>query len=228
MGLGLSFLSDRIGVTKQNGVYLDYAYRLNLSEGRMLSLGLKAGVNFYEAGLAGLQTNDPNDPVFSQDINRKFLPNLGVGAFFSAERYYFGLSAPKLIENKINANGFSSMGISREQIHLFFMAGYVFDINKIVKFKPSVLTSFVANAPVSLDLTGTFLLYDRLWLGAMYRVGDSFGGLFQVQVTNQLKVGYSYDLSISQLSAYNNGTHEIMIIYDFGFGHGKIRSPRYF
>lgn len=228
MGLGLSFLSDRIGVTKQNGVYLDYAYRLNFSGGRVLSLGLKGGINFYEAGLTGLQTNDPNDPVFSQDINRKFLPNLGVGAFFSAERYYFGLSAPKLIENKINANGYSTQSISREQIHLFFMTGYVFDINKIVKFKPSVLTSFVANAPVSLNLTGTFLFYDRLWLGAMYRFGDSFGGLFQIQVTNQLKVGYSYDLSINQLSAYNNGTHEIMIVYDFSFGQGKIRSPRYF
>lgn len=228
MGLGLSFLSDHIGVTKQNGLYVDYAYRLNFSNGRKLSLGLKGGINFYEAGLAGLQTNDPNDPVFAQDINRKFLPNFGVGAFFSAERYYFGLSAPKLIENKINANGYSSQSISREQIHLFFMAGYVFDINKIVKFKPSVLTSFVANAPVSLNLTGTFLFYDRLWLGAMYRFGDSFGGLFQIQVTDQLKIGYSYDLSINQLSAYNNGTHEIMIVYDFNFGQGKIRSPRYF
>lgn len=228
MGLGLSFLSDRIGVIKQNGLYLDYAYRLNLGNGAMLSLGLKGGINFYEAGLTGLQTNDPNDPVFAQDINRKFLPNLGVGAFFNGSNYYFGLSAPKLIENKINVNGFSSQGLSREQVHLFFMGGYVFGVNKIVKFKPSVLTSFVANAPLSLSLTGTLMFYDRLWLGAMYRFGDSFGGLFQVQVTNQLKVGYSYDLSVNQLSAYNNGTHEIMIIYDFGSGKGKIRSPRYF
>lgn len=228
MGLGLSFLSDRIGVIKQNGLYLDYAYRLRISTNQLLSLGLKGGINFYEAGLAGLQTNDPNDPVFAQDVNRKFMPNLGVGVFLSSPRYYIGLSAPKLIENKINANGFSSEGISREQIHLFFMTGYVFDINKIVKFKPSVLTSFVANAPVSVSLTGTLLFYDRFWLGTMYRFGDSFGGLFQIQVTNQLKVGYSYDLSINKLSAYNNGTHEIMIIYDFNFGQGKIRSPRYF
>jgi len=228
MGLGLSILSDKIGVIKQNGLYADYSYKLNFSNGRVLALGLKGGINFYQAGLADLQTNDPNDPVFAQDINRSFLPNLGVGAFFSSNRYYLGLSAPKLIENKISANGFSTQNVSRERIHLFFMAGYVFDVNRIVKFKPSIMARFVANSPVSFDLNSTFMFYDRLWVGAMYRLGDSFGGLFQLKVTNQIKIGYSYDLSINQLGAYNGGTHEIMVTYDFNLGQGKIRSPRYF
>jgi type IX secretion system PorP/SprF family membrane protein len=108
------------------------------------------------------------------------------------------------------------------------MTGYVFDINRIVKFKPSILTKYVKNAPVSVDLNTTFLFYDRLWLGAMCRLGDSFGGLFQLRVTNQIKIGYSYDLSISGLGAYNKGTHEIMVSYDFDLSRGRMRSPRYF
>lgn len=228
MGLGLSFMSDQIGVEKQNGLYVDYSYKLLFNNNRSLALGLKAGVNFYEAGVSDLATNDSGDPVFANDINRSFLPNLGVGAFFSAEKYYLGLSIPKFIKNTINKNGVSVQNISKEQIHVFFMAGYVFDVNRIVKFKPSILTKFVKNAPVSLDLNSNFLFYDRLWIGAMYRVGDSFGGLFQLQVTNQLKIGYSYDLSVSGLGAYNSGTHEIMVSYDFNLGAGKVRSPRYF
>lgn len=228
MGLGLSFLSDHIGPVKQNGVYFDYSYTLNFSNNRNLALGLKGGVNFYEAGVSDLATNDGGDPVFVNDINRRFLPNLGVGALFHAERYYLGLSIPKLIENKINKNGVSTQNISKEQMHIFFMAGYVFDVNRIVKFKPSILTKYVMNAPLSLDVNGTFMFYDRLWLGAMYRLGDSFGGLFQLQVTNQLKIGYSYDLPINLLGAYNNGTHEIMVSYDFNPGKSRVRSPRYF
>lgn len=228
MGLGLSFLSDHIGPVKQNGVYFDYSYTLNFSNNRNLALGLKGGVNFYEAGVSDLATNDGGDPVFVNDINRRFLPNLGVGALFHAERYYLGLSIPKLIENKINKNGVSTQNISNEQMHIFFMAGYVFDVNRIVKFKPSILTKYVMNAPLSLDVNGTFMFYDRLWLGAMYRLGDSFGGLFQLQVTNQLKIGYSYDLPINLLGAYNNGTHEIMVSYDFNPGKSRVRSPRYF
>ncbi len=228
MGLGLSVLNDQVGPVKQTGIYADYSYTLNFSHRRSLSLGLKGGVNFYEAGLSDLTTNDPGDPVYANDINRKFLPNFGVGAFYYSSKYYFGLSVPKLIENKISKNGVSTQSINKEEMHVFFMAGYVFDVNRIVKFKPSILTKYVKNAPVSLDMTGTFLFYERLWLGAMYRVGDSFGGLFQLQATNQLKIGYSYDFPINQLGAFNNGTHEIMVTFDFNFGRGRVRSPRYF
>jgi type IX secretion system PorP/SprF family membrane protein len=228
MGLGFSFLNDQVGPVKQTGIYADYSYTLSFSNRRNLSLGLKAGVNFYEAGLSDLTTNDPDDPVFANDINRNFLPNFGVGLFYYTNKYYLGLSVPKLIENKINKDGVSTQSISKEQMHVFFMAGYVFDVNRIVKFKPSVLTKYVKNAPVALDMTGTFLFYERLWLGAMYRVGDSFGGLLQLQATEQLKIGYSYDLQINKLGVYNNGTHEIMVTFDFNFGRGRVRSPRYF
>ncbi len=227
-GLGLSVLNDQIGPIKQTGVYFDYSYTLKFSNRRNLALGLKAGVNFYEAGLANLTTNDPNDPVFANDITRSFLPNFGVGAFFHTDRYYLGLSIPKLIENDINKSGSSVQNITKEQMQIFIIAGYVFDVNRIVKFKPSILTKFVINSPVSVNMDGTFLFYDRLWLGAMYRVGDSFGGLFQIQATNQLKIGYSYDLPINRFGSYSSGTHEIMISYDFNLGTGKVRSPRYF
>jgi type IX secretion system PorP/SprF family membrane protein len=228
MGLGISFLSDHVGPVKQTGMYFDYSYRLYFSNQRTLALGLKGGVNFYEANISNLSTNDPNDPVFVYDINRRFLPNVGVGAFFYTNQYYLGLSIPKLIDNAINKNSVSVQYVSREKMHVFFMAGYVYDVNRIVKFKPAILAKYVMNTPFSIDLSGTFLFYERLWLGAMYRLGDSFGGLFQLQVTNQIKIGYSYDLPINQLGAYNNGTHEIMISFDFVSKGGKVRSPRYF
>lgn len=228
MGLGVSLLSDHIGPVTQTGLYFDYSYRLYFSNQRTLALGIKGGVNFYDANISNLSRNDPNDPVFAYDINRKFLPNVGVGAFYYTNHYYFGLSIPKLIDNTINKNGNSVQYVSREKMHLFFMAGYVYDVNRIVKFKPAILTKYIMNAPFSIDLSGTFLFYERLWLGAMYRLGDSFGGLFQLQVTNQIKIGYSYDYPINQLGAYNNGTHEIMISYDFVSKGEKVRSPRYF
>ncbi|HEY3373373.1 MAG TPA: type IX secretion system membrane protein PorP/SprF [Prolixibacteraceae bacterium] len=228
MGLGLSFLSDQIWPIKQNGLYLDYSYTLHFNNRRKLAFGLKAGVNFYEAGIADLTTVDPNDPLFADDINHSFLPNFGVGVFYHTDLFYMGLSVPKLIKNTINKTGFSTGQFDREEVHLFFMSGYVFEVNRIVKFKPSVLTRFVINAPVSFDFNSTLVFYDRLWVGAMCRLGDSFGGLFQLKATNQMKIGYSYDFPISRLGAFNNGTHEIMVSFDFDLGNDKIRSPRYF
>ena len=227
-GLGLSFLSDCVGPIKQTGVYVDYSYTLNLGSRRTLALGLKGGVNFYEAGLSSLEIIDPDDPTFAKDINRSFLPNVGVGAFYYTNKFYFGLSVPKLLENTINKESVAVQNLSKEQIHIFLMSGYVFDASRIVKFKPSFMTQYVKNAPISLTLNGTFVFYDKLWLGAMYRLGDSFGGLFQYQITDQLKIGYSYDLNTSNLGAFNNGTHEIMVSYDFSIRRKKVRTPRYF
>ena len=228
MGVGFSLLKDKIGVISQTGAYLDYSYRLVVGENRYLSLGLKGGVNFYEAGLSNLATVDSEDPIFANDITRSFLPNVGVGLFYNTGRFVAGLSIPKMIKNQINSNEFSSEYISKEEIHLFFMTGYVFDVNRIVKFKPYLLTKYVRNIPLSIDLSAQFLFYDRLWVGAMYRLGDAVGGLVQIQLSNQLRVGYSYDVTASDLSTFNNGTHEILVSYDFNFGRGKVRSPRYF
>ncbi|WP_321286555.1 type IX secretion system membrane protein PorP/SprF [uncultured Sunxiuqinia sp.] len=228
MGLGFSLLRDQLGPISQTGAYFDYSYSIDFDRGRYLSFGLKGGVNFYEAGLSELKTVDNNDPIFSSDINQNLLPNAGIGIYYNSDRFVAGLSVPKLIQNKINKYNFSSEYLSKEQIHLFFLTGYVFDINRILKFKPYFLTKYVQNAPVSFDVTTQFLFYDRLWLGAMYRVGDAFGGMLQLQITNQLRVGYSYDVTTTDIGVYNNGTHEILVRYDFNFGRGKVRSPRYF
>lgn len=229
MGLGLSFMKDKIGPINQTGLAFDYSYTVDFDRRRYLAFGLKGGVNFYSAGYTDLELVDPNDVVFQSDQIHRFLPNVGVGLYYYTERFYAGLSAPKLIENIINPHeGYSSEYVNREELHLFFMSGYVFDVNRILKFKPHFMVKYVQDAPISIDLSAQFLIYDRLWLGAMYRLGDSFGGLMQVQITNQLKVGYSYDLSINQIGVYSGGTHEIMVSYDFNFGRGRVKSPRYF
>ncbi len=228
MGIGFSVLSDEIGPISQTGAYIDYSYSLNFDRGRYLSFGLKGGVNFYEASLSDLRTVDPNDPILVNDINRRLLPNFGIGVFYQSQRFIVGLSVPKLIENVINDHDFSSEYISKESIHYFFMTGYVLDVNRILKFKPYVLMKYVNNAPLSVDLTAQLLFYNRFWVGAMYRVGDAVGAIMQIQLTNQLRVGYSYDVSANDLSTFNNGTHEILVGWDFNFGRGKVRSPRYF
>ncbi len=228
MGLGFSVLKDEIGPISQTGAYIDYSYSIDFDNGHYLSFGLKGGVNFYNANVGELITDDPNDPIFINDINRKFLPNFGIGMFYYSQRFFAGLSVPKLLNNVINERDFSSEFLSKEQIHYFFMTGYVYDVSRILKFKPYVLIKYVKNAPVSLDLSAHLMFYNKLWIGARYNFGDAIGLLTQLQVTNQLRVGYSYDVGINDLGAFNNGTHEILIGWDFNFGRGKVRSPRYF
>jgi type IX secretion system PorP/SprF family membrane protein len=226
LALGLSVINDKLGPTRQTGVFADFAYRIRTGESSRLAFGLKGGFNSFRADLAGLSTVDPDQA--NVDIQGKMLPNFGFGLFWHTPLAYVGVSAPKLLENETveATNGLLTTG--SEERHYFVMGGYVMDLGRDLKFKPSFMARLVAGAPLSLDVNANFLLRERIWFGAMYRLGNSFGLLGQYQVNDQLRIGYAFDLATTKLGAYNAGTHEIMLSYDLRFIKGRTISPRYF
>lgn len=226
MAVGLSVVNDKIGPINQTFIYGDYSYTIKVTDNSKLAFGLKGGVNIIKGNLTSVDLTEQNDQSFSTNIDYKPLPNFGFGLYYHSERWYVGLSTPKLLENKIEASVVYSK--LSEKRHYFLIGGFVVDISESVKFKPSVLTKVTEGAPVSLDFTANFLFKDKLWLGAGHRLGDSFSALMQLQLNEQLRVGYAYDYTISKLTKYNYGSHEIMLSYDFIYRKDKILSPRYF
>jgi type IX secretion system PorP/SprF family membrane protein len=230
-GVGGSIENDSYGIVNTTRIFGDYSFSINYPGDKYLSLGLKAGVSFYYAQLTTVDLgalNNPVDPAFSSDIGRNFMPNFGVGVYYSTPDYYLGFSVPKLLSTRLYETGFEVNAVAREQMHMFFMGGYVYDLSRIIKFKPYFMLRGAPNAPLSLDVTAQFVVIDRLWLGVTYRLMNHFGFLAQVKVNEQLTVGYAYDLTTTEIRQYSNGTHEILIGFDFSFGRGRVRSPRYF
>lgn len=230
-GIGGSIVYDVFGYEKWYGFYGDYSFTISYPGNKNLALGLKAGisslfVNFSQ--YADLRTTVENDVAFTDDIRKPFMPNFGVGMYYSTPKGYIGLSIPKLISNKFVGDGVEITSASREQIHLFFMGGYVFDVNRIIKFKPYFMTRATMNAPISLDLTADFVMVDMFWVGATYRVGNGIGARVQLQLNEQIRFGVAYDLRTSEYKRVNTGLMEVMLTYDFSFSQGRVRSPRYF
>ncbi|MEI6677713.1 MAG: type IX secretion system membrane protein PorP/SprF [Mariniphaga sp.] len=227
VGLGLSIVNDKWGPIRQNGIYVDYAYRVRLRENQYLSFGIKGGFNIYQAFLSDLILDNPNDPVFYYDVNFKFLPNMGLGFMWHSDRFFIGASAPKILKNRIQSQ--NTENVYREVLHFYGMGGYVFFLSDVLKLKPTVLYRWAERTPSFVDLTGSFLLYDRVWIGATYRIKNSYGFIFQFNVNNQLKFGYSYDQTSFHPTQVNSGTHEFLISYDFVYGRrGRQITPRYF
>ncbi len=231
MGLGLSILADKIGPTDLKTIYVDYSYRIKVNEKSSLRFGLKAGLNIRQNGLADLSLNDPNDQSFSVNEESHLLPNFGFGMYYYTDKYYVGLSIPRLLQNDFNTNVVTGgTDIASEKRHYFLIAGTVFNVNENIKLKPTTLLKVTHGAPVELDITGTLLFKDLVWAGLMYRTGDALGVLIGANITPQLAIGYSYDWSFGNRTfKYNYGSHEIMLMYDFIYkDKSKIRSPRYF
>jgi len=231
--MGLSVISDEIGdVVKENNIYVDFAYVLPVSENNKISFGLKGGFTFFDADFNGFQYSDTQpDPAFAENIHRTF-PNVGVGTYFFSDNYYVGFSAPNLLKTKHLERQDAIATIGVEEVHYFFTGGYVFDLNPKLKFKPAFMAKGVKGAPMAFDLTGNVLVNNFFEAGVGYRIGDSVSGLVNFYVTPSLRLGYSYDYTLSNLGDYNSGTHEIFLLFDIGKASGKSKgydkSPRFF
>jgi type IX secretion system PorP/SprF family membrane protein len=231
-GLGLSIMNDKIGPTNNTAVSGSYAYIMTLSKKSKLALGLSAGINIYQADLNSLLLDEPYDPVFLGNIQNHLTPNFGFGVYYYRERFYAGLSAPYLLENSYATvtldNG--NLLTSNERRHYYFITGAMFNLSHELALKPTLLVKATAAAPIQADLTATFIIMEKLLVGAMYRTGDAAGILAGVNVSDQFTIGYSFDFSLGlETSKYNKGSHEIMVRYDFIYpGKRQVQSPRHF
>lgn len=232
IGLGLSILNDKIGPTNNTSVFADFAYIIKLNEKSKLAFGLSAGANIFQASLSSLQLDQQSDPMFQSNINNHVTPNFGVGAYYSRERFYAGISVPNLVQNNYSSinqlNG--STLVSKEQRHYFLIAGTLLNITDNLAFKPTTLIKITSAAPMQADITASFIIVKKLLVGVMFRTGDAFGALVGFDITEQLHIGYSYDWSYGlRTFKYNQGSHELMLRYDFIFPNKKqIHTPRNF
>lgn len=228
IGLGLSLINDKAGYENFTYVYGDFSYTIQASETVDISFGLKAGMTYYKLAEELYNATEVNqDPYFNDKLNR-WNPNLGAGILFHSEKWYLGLSTPKIINHDLNnETEFKAL----ERVHYYAIGGYVFDVAESVKFKPSFMVKHTDGVPLSTDLTANFLFNERFWLGGSYRMNgkqEAIGALVDFQVTDQFRVGYTYEIPTGEIRPYTSGSHEILLMYEFKFMKNKQKSPRYF
>lgn len=226
VGLGVSFVNDKIGPTDTNVIAADFSYTIPVNNDYKLSLGIKGSVQLFNVDFTKLNIYDPSDPRFSANINNKLTPNVGAGAFMYSENSYFGLSVPHILET----NNYSDNEISvvKERFHVYVMAGHVFDLAYNWKFKPAALAKVVQGAPLQVDLTANILYNDKFTLGLAYRWSAAVSVLAGFQVSDGLFIGYTYDTETTKLANYNSGSHEIFLRFELFKKYEKVMNPRFF
>ena len=231
--IGLSIVHDEIGdVVNENTIFVDFAYVIPVSEKTKISFGVKGGVSLFDTNFNGFQYTDPlPDPAFQNNISKVF-PNFGAGTYLFGENYYVGLSTPNLLTTTHLERQSGIVTTGEESIHYFLTGGYVFNLNDNLKMKPAFMAKAVSGAPMSFDFTTNFLINNFFEIGAGYRMDDSVSGLVNFYVTPTLRIGYSYDYTLSNLGNFNTGSHEVFLLFDLDLGSlsgkGYDKSPRFF
>lgn len=222
LGLGLSGINDQTGPIDQTNVFADISYTLDLGQNSKLAFGVKAGARFQSIGFSDSYFQDDADPAFQEDIDEIY-PNLGAGLMYYTDKFYIGLSVPNFLSTThLEADG---REFGSEQPHYFLTAGYVFDLNDDIKFKPSTLVKSEFSSAISFDVNANFLFYEKFEVGASYRYEDAISGLASVRATDWMQVGVAYDATTSHL---NEPSYEAFVIFDIFFKKKTYISPRYF
>jgi type IX secretion system PorP/SprF family membrane protein len=222
--VGLMVVNDAIGVINQTGMNGVYAYRLPIKGGGVVSFGLQLGMSAYRADYTELDLYQ-SDVVFATNVRQNRL-NVGAGIYITKPLWYLGLSMPHMMNNVFDRR--KSFETVYQSVPVIFTGGYVFLLSPMFKVKPNFLFKAVDGRPVELDLNANILFDEVVWVGVSYKFVNAISLLTELQITDQLRFGYSYSITTGPVRQAELGSHEILLHYVFTFRKKGVVTPRYF
>jgi len=219
--IGLVYTREEYGPIVGNYVYGNYAYRLYTRNGA-LNFGLQAGIlnnvidwnKFDEYGV-----DDPTDPGFGTDRSTTRF-DLNVGAFYMSDNYYVGFSAKHITRPKFDNTiirdtaGRDADRYSQMPTDWYLIAGSRFHLDDLWSIRPELLVRYVHTVPLSVNVGAYMYFTNDYSFGVNFMTGQkAVSFVAKAMITNNFRIGYSYDIYMGQVSPLQRGSHEIMINY---------------
>jgi type IX secretion system PorP/SprF family membrane protein len=209
MGVGLMVISDRIGNSSINEVFGSYSYRINVTDDKVLSFGLQAGFANYQIDNSKVNPFDAGDKLF-EGINSETKPSFGFGAILKSEKFFVGLSVPRMLRTTLETQGLQSSLYTQ---HYYLMGSYLFFISERIRFKPSALAKIVSGAPASMDLNASLIIHENYQAGALTRNFNTYGIFLQALLKDSFRLGYTFEVPTGSSVGSNFTSHEITLGY---------------
>ena len=228
LALGAHIYNDRLGAMSNTSAMATFAYRILFPKGK-LSFGIQAGVKSNGIVWNEINAQNSDDPFLVNKAENKVVPDANFGIYYYSKNFFAGLSSHQLLQNQTLSVSDSegNTQVSKLLTHFYGMTGVIVPISDNVIFRPSLLVKYVKNSPPQLDLNASFLFADKLWLGVSYRTEKAISIISEINIKQNIRVGYSYDIWLNELKAYNKGSHEIRLSFDINVAK-RILTPRYF
>lgn len=224
IGLGLMAVNDRIGINSNTEFHLTYSYKITMGTS-VLSFGLQTSLINYRYRYDKLNLEFQTDPNFMPADENFTKPNFGAGIMLMNERYFVGFSVPRILNINLD-DGIQES--TRYHKHYYLSGGVMLPISNFIKFKPSALVKMVEGATVSVDINSSFVFGELVTGGLILRNLNALGVIVQVELSDKIRMGYSFELPTNSLIASNYGTHEFMLAMDFAPFTRQILKRRYF
>jgi type IX secretion system PorP/SprF family membrane protein len=221
-GVGLLVESDNIGFDKDINLSASYSYLMDLGMGK-LGIGLSLGMlnttldPTWVIPSGDAFTPASGDPLIPENKQSYVAFDAGLGLYYKADKYYAALSATHINQPQIKY----SKGTPYIPRQYYMTGGYTFQLpNPSLELLPS-LFAYSDGKVVQFTVTSLVRYNKKVWGGVSYRAGDALIGIIGLELFNGIRLGYSYDFTISDIGKASGGSHEFMINYCFDLSLGK-------
>ena len=234
-GLGMVLYNDRNGNTLQSGAKASFAHHLTIDryEDHFLSFGLSYLVNQFRIKTEVFDDYLATNPDPSITDNRSIINhNFEAGFLYRLNGFYISAN----ITNILNKNEDIFSTFEPDQLRNYYVyAGYKYRRrrNSPIELEPSVFYQlFESDGRSSTDLNFKVRFWDfedYYWAGVSYRfLNDQFGDPLNIGPMIGLKkgnfyFGYSYQIILNEITAYNSGSHMITLGLDVFQGISNCR-----
>ncbi|MBN2777101.1 MAG: PorP/SprF family type IX secretion system membrane protein [Bacteroidales bacterium] len=211
-GIGLILSNDYFGNTRSTVFNLAYAYHLKLNDIGYVSISLAPKFRQFALNQSEYQYFDNDDPAISGTTESKIVFDADFGAAIYSDSYYAAIGVKNLLEPNVSLGGNTSE--ENKILRVFNLnADYKFMFNDDFHLEPSLYFAY-SSADLFYDINARAIIKNLIWAGASYKSTKSISVMFGVMYKN-IHFGYAYDHSFAKISSFSNGSHEIVLGYEF-------------
>lgn len=216
--------TEKMGLLQRTSFYGSYAYKLKINKKYAISFGLSAGAVQYSFKGYDARPYDADDKFLESPTANGMAFDANAGFYFYSKKFFLGASDQQMPNSKIHWNNTQGKLTN----HFYAYTGYNFNLDKKSEWiiQPSILARINSPSPYQLEYNLKLMYKSMIWLGASYRERSALGGLLGVKIDNRFTFGYSYDFTLSKLSNYSSGSHEIVLSYYIPFKKKKSKSEK--
>ncbi|MBN2663449.1 MAG: PorP/SprF family type IX secretion system membrane protein [Bacteroidales bacterium] len=219
-GGGVVFVDDRYGFVHDFKARFNLSFQKDLGLGK-ISFGVSPGI-FNKKFDPSWKFPDQNEPILEANSNATIF-DLGVGAFYIWNELFVGLSSSHLLRPNFYFVSETEGGTNSSIFlvnHFYFIGGYNIKVaNSAIDLTPSIFVKSIGN-DMQFDIN-IFALYNKkFWASVTYRNKAALAFMVGTSYFNNLKLGLSYDLSLTYLNRVSSGTFEAYVGYCFSFLNG--------
>jgi type IX secretion system PorP/SprF family membrane protein len=214
LGIGISLINDKVFILKQTDVAVDISYKIKLSEQTKLYFGLKAGGGFTNIDLTRAYDGG-DDPLFleNQDF---FNPHVGAGIHVQNEKFYITVSTPNFLKGKRYEKQGNAPTVAIDNSHFYLGTGVNLSLSENLMVTPMFMMRNVEGVPNSYDMGAAFDIHKKVIIGMNYRVKEMISSYTLLDVSDKLKFGVAYDVTMSDLYLVDQrGSIEFIFKYQF-------------